>query len=129
MTKLPDALLWQDNCNRKLLTGYRSTGIKTAGALHRLLFGTGEASLLMCQKLCRKFFFRATVQQKFYSSYCNSIPAKSGEATGSVGRSHISEEVFVMKAERRASVIWSNYFETTRPGGNDDERNDKIITN
>jgi hypothetical protein len=29
-----------DNCNGKLLTGYRLTGIKAAGALHRLLFGT-----------------------------------------------------------------------------------------
>lgn len=28
------------NCNGKLLTGYRLTGIKATGTLHRLLFGT-----------------------------------------------------------------------------------------
>jgi hypothetical protein len=54
-----------------------------------------------------------TVHQKIYSLYCNSIPTKLGEATRSVGRSHSSDEVFVMKVERRASVIQSQYFETT----------------
>jgi hypothetical protein len=29
-----------DNCNGHLFTGYRTAGIKAAGALHRLLFGT-----------------------------------------------------------------------------------------
>jgi hypothetical protein len=43
------------------------------------------------------FFFRTTVQQKLYSSYCNSILAKSGEATGSVGCIHSSDEVSVME--------------------------------
>jgi hypothetical protein len=28
------------------------------------------------------FFLEATVQQMFYSSYCNSIPTKLEEATG-----------------------------------------------
>jgi hypothetical protein len=59
------------------------------------------------------FFFRTTVQQKFYSSYCNSISLQTGEATRSVGRSHSSEEVPVMGMERRASVIQSQYFRTT----------------
>jgi len=54
-----------------------------------------------------------TVQQKFYSSYCNSIPLQTGDATRSVGRSHSSEEVPVMGMERRASVIQSQYFRTT----------------
>jgi hypothetical protein len=48
------------------------------------------------------------------------------EATRSVGRSHSSDEVFVMKVERRASVIQSQYFETTQKE-NDDKRNDKVI--
>jgi hypothetical protein len=39
-------------------TGYRSTGIKTAGALHRLLFGTGEASQTMRYKCCNESFLR-----------------------------------------------------------------------
>ena len=65
----------------KLFTGCRSTGIKTTGALHnlsrpfgRLLFGTWEAALLMCETLCRNSgFIWEIVQQKFYNSYCNSI--------------------------------------------------------
>jgi hypothetical protein len=36
-----------------------------------------------------------------------------GDVSGSVGRSHSSEEVSVMDMERRASVIWSYYFKTT----------------
>jgi hypothetical protein len=36
--------------------------------------------------------------------------AKAGDATGSVGRSHSSEEVSVMEMERRASVIQSELF-------------------
>ena len=38
------------------------------------------------------------------------IPVKLGDVTGSVGRSHSSDEVSVMGMERRASVIWSYYF-------------------
>lgn len=53
------------------------------------------------------------MQQKLNSSNCNSIPPKAGEATGSVGRNHSSEEVSVMEMERRVSVIWSKYFITT----------------
>jgi hypothetical protein len=56
---------------------------------------------------------KETVQQKFYSSHCNSILLQTGEATKSVGRSHSSEEVPVMGIERRASVIQSQYFRTT----------------
>jgi hypothetical protein len=67
-----------------------------------------------------------TVQQKFYSSYCNSISLQTGEATRSVGRSHSGEEIPVMGMERRASVIQSQYFETTQKE-NDDKRNDKVI--
>lgn len=55
-----------------------------------------------------------TIQQRFYSSYCNSISPKVGEATGSLGRSHSSDEVPVMGMERGASVIRSDYFETTQ---------------
>lgn len=51
--------------------------------------------------------YKETVQQKFYSSYCNSILLQTGDATRSVGRSHSSDETFVMKVERRASVIQS----------------------
>ena len=110
-----------------LLTGYRTGGIEATAVLHRLLYGTWEASLLMCQKLCRNSDIkRETVQQMFYSSYCNSIPMKSGEATSSVGRSHSSDEVPVMGMERRASVIQSQYFETTQKE-DDDKRNDKVI--
>ena len=36
-----------------LITGYRADGIKAAATLHRLIYGTWEAILLMCQKLCR----------------------------------------------------------------------------
>jgi group II intron reverse transcriptase/maturase len=39
-----------------------------------------------------------------------SILAKLGDVSGSVGRSHRSEEVSVMGMEQRASVIWSYYF-------------------
>jgi hypothetical protein len=51
-----------------------------------------------------------------------------GDATRSVGRSHSSDEISVMGMERRASVIQSQYFETTQKE-NDDKRNDKVITN
>ena len=101
------------DCNGQLFTGYRPTGIKTTGTLHRLLSGTREAYLLMCQKLCRKFFLEATVHQMIYSSYCNSILSQTGKTARSVGRSHSSDEVFVMRTERRASVIQSKYFITT----------------
>jgi len=63
---------------------------------------------------------------KFYSSNCNSISSQMRNATRSVGRSHSSNEVFVMKMERRASVIQSNYFETTLKE-DDGKRNDKVI--
>ena len=111
-----------------LITGYRAGGIKAAATLYRLACGTWEASLLMSQKLCGNsdVKHRETVQQMFYSSYCNSIPTKLGEATRSVGRSHSSVEIFVMKMERRASVIQSQYFETTQKE-DDDKRNDKVI--
>jgi len=95
------------SCNGYLITGYRAGGIKAAATFHRLVYGTWEACLLMCQKLCRNPPKVETVQQMFYSSYCNSIPTKLGEATRSVGRSHSSDEIFVMKVERRASVIQS----------------------
>jgi hypothetical protein len=55
-----------------------------------------------------------TVHQKVYSLNCNSIPFKAGEAARRVGRGHSSEEVLVMGMERRASVIRSDYFETTK---------------
>ena len=38
------------------------------------------------------------------------IPAKPEDVSGSVGRSHNSDEVSVMDMEQRASVIWSYYF-------------------
>jgi len=41
--------------------------------------------------------------------YRCTIPAKPGEVSRSVGRSHSSDEVSVMDMERRASVIWSYY--------------------
>jgi hypothetical protein len=64
---------------------------------------------------------RGTVNQR-NSSDCNSIPAKSGEATRSLGRSHSSEEVFVKKMERRTSVIQLEVF-CNNPGlGEEDER-------
>ena len=62
---------------------------------------------------------------KVYSSYCNSIPTKSGKATRSVGRSHSSDEIPVMGMERRASVIQSQYFRTTPPQAGDDGRQQK----
>ena len=34
----------------KLHTGYRPTGIEAAGILHRLLYGTWEATTTMCTK-------------------------------------------------------------------------------
>jgi hypothetical protein len=53
---------------------------------------------------------------------------KSEDATGSVGRSHSSDEVSVMGMERRASVIWLYYFETTVvKKWKDNKRNDKIV--
>jgi retron-type reverse transcriptase len=70
----------------------------------------------MCQKLCRKFFLESDCSTNVLQYYCNSILTQSGDATGSVGRSHSSDEVFVMKMERRTSVIQSNYFETTLKG-------------
>jgi hypothetical protein len=83
----------------------------------------------MSRKLCKNSdTYRKTVHQKIYSSYCNSIPTKLGEATRSVGRSHSSNEVPVMGMERRASVIQSQYFETTQEE-DDDKRNDKVIAN
>jgi hypothetical protein len=93
----------QINCNGyKLFTGYRLTGIKAAGALHRVLYGTWESFPVDVPRALQES--KETVQQKFYSSHCNSIPMKSGDATGSCVRSHSSDEVFVMKMERRASV-------------------------
>jgi hypothetical protein len=53
----------------------------------------------------------------FNGSHSNSMLRKAADATRSVGRSHSSEEIFVMKMERRASVIQPNYFETTLKGG------------
>jgi hypothetical protein len=53
----------------------------------------------------------------FYGLNSNSMLLKAANATGSVGRSHSSEEVFVMKMERRASVIQPAYIETTLKGG------------
>jgi hypothetical protein len=82
----------------------------------------------MSQKLCRNPDLKCweTVHQKIYSLYGNSIPTKLEEATRSVGRSHSSDEVPVMGMERRASVIQSQYFETTQKE-DDDKRNDKVI--
>jgi hypothetical protein len=51
-----------------------------------------------------------------------------GDRVRSVGRSHNSEEFSVMEMERRASVIRSNYFETTIKTWADLRRNDKITT-
>lgn len=48
---------------------------------------------------------RATVDQKIYSSYCNSILLKAGDATGSVGLDHSSDEVSVMEMEQRVQLI------------------------
>ena len=48
---------------------------------------------------------RETIRQKTYGSYCNSIPAKPGDAINSVGQSHSSYEVSVMEMERRALLI------------------------
>jgi len=55
--------------------------------------------------------------------------ASVGDATGSVGRSHYSDEVSVKEMERRALVIPSNVFLNNSAQVEDDERrNDKIIT-
>lgn len=40
----------------------------------------------------------------------NNSAVRAGDATGSVGRSHSSDEVSVMEMERRALVIQSQYF-------------------
>jgi hypothetical protein len=103
------------NCNGNLLTGYRLAGIKAAGSLHRLLFGTWETASLMCQGLCRNSDcqYWKTVHQMIYGSDCNSISLQMGEAMRSLGRSHSSDEIPVMGMERRASVILLKYFETT----------------
>ncbi|MBX2947296.1 MAG: hypothetical protein KF725_15815 [Cyclobacteriaceae bacterium] len=72
---------------------------------------------------------RRTVGQQDNSSDGNSILIQSGEATKSLGRSHISEEVFVMKMERRASVIQLEVFcNNPESRGRKTEENDKIIT-
>jgi hypothetical protein len=42
--------------------------------------------------------------------HTTSIQPQVGDATGSVGLSHSSDESFVMREERRAWVIQSNYF-------------------
>ena len=39
-TKAEGSLTEATDCNGKLFTGYRLTGIKATGTLHRLLFGT-----------------------------------------------------------------------------------------
>jgi hypothetical protein len=45
----------------------------------------------MCQCALQEVFFRkATVRQKTYSLYCNSILPQAGEATESVGLNHSS---------------------------------------
>jgi hypothetical protein len=60
-----------------LKTGYMTSGMETAGALHRLKYGTREAVVMMCEKLSGNVDIKCqqTVQQKFYSSYCCSIVA------------------------------------------------------
>jgi hypothetical protein len=57
----------KQNCNGYLITGYKAGGIKAAGILHRLICGTWDVSLLMCQKLCRKFFFRKRLFNKSFT--------------------------------------------------------------
>jgi hypothetical protein len=102
------------NCNGNLFTGYRSAGIKATGALLKAFIRNVRGCLVDVRKLCRNYNGSCkTVDQRKYGSYCNSILPKAGEATESVGRSHSSEEVFVMKMERRTSVIQSQYFRTT----------------
>ena len=38
-----------------LRTGYMTSGMEMAAALHRLIYGTREAALLMSKALCRNF--------------------------------------------------------------------------
>jgi hypothetical protein len=92
LLKLLNRVINRKTVADKLPTGYRTTGIKTARPLHRLLFGTGDVSLLMCEKLCRKFFFKSDCSTEFYSSNYNSMLAKSAEATRSVGLTHSSAD-------------------------------------
>lgn len=47
-----------DNCNGHLRSGYRATGIKAAGSLHRLLFETWEAACWCAKSFAGGFFLR-----------------------------------------------------------------------
>ena len=62
------------SCNGYLLTGYRPAGIKATGALHGLFIWNVRGLLFDVPKgFAGISDRRETVQQKFYSSYCNSI--------------------------------------------------------
>ena len=57
---------WYENCSGYLFTGYRTTGIKVAGSLHRLLYETWEAYRLMCNEALQEvFFFRKRLFNKY----------------------------------------------------------------
>lgn len=77
---------------------------KVAGTLHRLLYGTWETACWCVNNTLpeSRKGKRETPKQELEGSDGSSIPIKSGEATSGVGLSHSSEEVLVMRIERRA---------------------------
>ena len=68
-----------ENCNGHLFTGYRATGIKAAGALYRLLFGTWETTLLMCHQFYGNSAKRETKEQ---SSEVHTVAQLSAKRRG-----------------------------------------------
>ena len=83
------------NCNRyKLFTGYRLAGIKAAGALHRVLYGTWENcpvdAPMSSREKSGKPWYRYNEYYKGHDRYL--IMQKHRDAAGSFVRSHSSVE-------------------------------------
>ena len=68
----------------------------------------------MCYKALQEVFFLERLFNKYFTVHTATQSRFRWEKQqASVGRSHSSYEVFVMKMEQRASVIQSRYFRTT----------------
>ena len=84
----------------------------------------------MRYKALQEVFFLERLFNKYFTVYTATQSRRRREMqTASVGRGHSSYEIFVMKMERRASVIQSLILEQPLKQWEDCKRNDKVITN
>jgi hypothetical protein len=107
LTKLLDSLLRQDRLQQTTAYRLQVNRHKDGSSFTQAFTWNVRGFPVDVPKRFAGVFFRKQLFVKRPTGDCNSILLQAGEATGSVGQGHSSDEGSVMERERRALLIWS----------------------